>query len=285
MKKIKTPVRFTGQHFTIDKIIIADAIRLAGITKKDVVIDIGAGKGFLSVHLLKHCREIIAIENDKKLVTFLRNQFKYTTKVKVVEGDFRRYTLPDSPFKVVSNIPYGITSDILKNLMFKSLDYFQGGSLVMQKEAAQKLTSQKVFNPFVVFYRTFFEIKFRYEISPCSFMPPPKVGSALVSIQRKKSTIGFDVETKEKYLDFLFHVLQKPELTALAVLKKLFQKKQVRFLSAKYCINLDHLVVHLSPWQWSACFLEMLSAVPEKYHPNRQRLPISVSNPFNPPKP
>ncbi len=269
MKKIKTPVRFTGQHFTIDKIIIADAIRLAGINKKDVVIDIGAGGGFLTFHLLKHCREIIAIENDPDLVAHLRNRFKYTPNVKVIGCDFRRYTLPDAAFKVVANIPYGITSDILKSLMFKNAHHFQGGSLIMQKEAAQKLTSQKVFNPLVVFYRTFFEIKFRHEISPASFMPPPKVSSALVSIARKKHN-GIGVEEKEKYLAFLFHVLQKPELTALTVLKKLFRKRQVRGLSAKYCINLDHRVVYLSPWQWSACFVEMLSVVPEKHHPNRQ---------------
>jgi 23S rRNA (adenine-N6)-dimethyltransferase len=269
MKKIKAPVRFTGQHFTIDKILIADAIKFARIRKKDVVIDIGAGKGFLTIHLVKYCREIIAIENDENLVSYLLGQFKYTTKVKVVGCDFRRYTLPDSAFKVVANIPYGITSDILKSLMFKNVHHFGGGALIMQQEAAQKLTSAKVFNPFVVFYRTFFEIKAMYEISPGSFMPPPGVNSVLVHIARKESN-RVRVEFKEKYLDFLFYVLQKPELTALTVLKKLFRKRQVRSISAKYCINLDHQVAHLSPLQWSVCFLEMLSVVPEKYHPTSQ---------------
>ena len=53
MTKKKLPVRFTGQHFTIDKVLIKDAIRQANISTQDTVLDIGAGKGFLTVHLLK----------------------------------------------------------------------------------------------------------------------------------------------------------------------------------------------------------------------------------------
>ena len=51
MTKKKLPVRFTGQHFTIDKVLIKDAIRQANISNQDTVLDIGAGKGFLTVHL------------------------------------------------------------------------------------------------------------------------------------------------------------------------------------------------------------------------------------------
>ena len=51
MTKKKLPVRFTGQHFTIDKVLIEDAIKQANINSQDTVLDIGAGKGFLTVHL------------------------------------------------------------------------------------------------------------------------------------------------------------------------------------------------------------------------------------------
>lgn len=54
MTKKKLPVRFTGQHFTIDKVLIKDAIRQANISNQDTVLDIGAGKGFLTVHLLTY---------------------------------------------------------------------------------------------------------------------------------------------------------------------------------------------------------------------------------------
>ena len=53
MIKNKLPVRFTGQHFTIDKVLIADAIKIAKINETDTVLDIGAGKGFITVHLVR----------------------------------------------------------------------------------------------------------------------------------------------------------------------------------------------------------------------------------------
>lgn len=62
MTKKKLPVRFTGQHFTIDKVLIKDAIKQANITQQDTVLDIGAGKGFITVHLLKNVNKVVAIE-------------------------------------------------------------------------------------------------------------------------------------------------------------------------------------------------------------------------------
>ena len=64
MTKKKLPVRFTGQHFTIDKVLIKDAIRQANISNQDTVLDIGAGKGFLTVHLLKIANNVVAIEGS-----------------------------------------------------------------------------------------------------------------------------------------------------------------------------------------------------------------------------
>ena len=72
MTKKKLPVRFTGQHFTIDKVLIQNAIKIANISSQDTVLDIGAGKGFLTVHLLKIAHNVVAIENDTALVEHLR---------------------------------------------------------------------------------------------------------------------------------------------------------------------------------------------------------------------
>ena len=123
MTKKKLPVRFTGQHFTIDKVLIQNAIKIANISSQDTVLDIGAGKGFLTVHLLKIAHNVVAIENDTALVEHLRKLFSDTRNVQVVGCDFRNFVVPKFPFKVVSNIPYGITSDIFKILMFEGLEF------------------------------------------------------------------------------------------------------------------------------------------------------------------
>jgi len=266
MTKKKLPVRFTGQHFTIDKVLIQNAIKQASISSQDTVLDIGAGKGFLTVQLLKIANNVVAIENDAALLEHLRKLFFNARNVQIVGCDFRNFAVPKFPFKVVSNIPYGITSDIFKTLMFESLENFQGGSIVLQLEPAQKLFSSKVYNPFTVFYHTFFDLKLLYEVSPESFLPPPTVKSALLRIKRKQSP--FDFKLKAKYLAFISCLLQKPDLSVRTALKSIFRKSQVRLISEKFEINLNSQIVCLSPSQWKNCFLEMLEVVPEKFHPS-----------------
>lgn len=266
MTKKKLPVRFTGQHFTIDKVLIKDAIRQANISNQDTVLDIGAGKGFLTVHLLKIANNVVAIENDTALVEHLRKLFSDARNVQVVGCDFRNFAVPKFPFKVVSNIPYGITSDIFKILMFESLGNFLGGSIVLQLEPTQKLFSRKLYNPYTVFYHTFFDLKLVYEVGPESFLPPPTVKSALLNIKRKH--LFFDFKFKAKYLAFISCLLKKPDLSVKTALKSIFRKSQVRSISEKFGLNLNAQIVCLSPSQWLNCFLEMLEVVPEKFHPS-----------------
>lgn len=266
MTKKKLPVRFTGQHFTIDKVLIKDAIRQANISNQDTVLDIGAGKGFLTVHLLKIANNVVAIENDTALVEHLRKLFSDARNVQVVGCDFRNFAVPKFPFKVVSNIPHGITSDIFKILMFESLGNFLGGSIVLQLEPTQKLFSRKLYNPYTVFYHTFFDLKLVYEVGPESFLPPPTVKSALLNIKRKH--LFFDFKFKAKYLAFISCLLEKPDLSVKTALKSIFRKSQVRSISEKFGLNLNAQIVCLSPSQWLNCFLEMLEVVPEKFHPS-----------------
>lgn len=98
--KNKLPVRFTGQHFTIDKVLIADAIKIAKINETDTVLDIGAGKGFITVHLVRQCINLIAIENDKSLLCILKNKFANNYNVKIIDCDFRGYTIPKEILKL-----------------------------------------------------------------------------------------------------------------------------------------------------------------------------------------
>lgn len=228
------------------------------------MLDIGAGRGFLTVHLVKHSDQVIAIENDFQLVLELRDKFKYKS-VKVFGVDFRQFSIPQRHFKVVSNIPYSITSYILRFLMFTNVKYFEGGSLVMQLEPAQRLVRRKFYNPYLVFYHSFFQLELIYEISPNSFIPPPTVKSALVKINKAQSSVA--VEMKEKYLAFLSSLLKNPEISIKQSLKRIFRKKQVRDLSQKHHLCLEHPIKEMAAKQFAACFMEMQKIVPEKFHP------------------
>lgn len=126
--------------------------------------------------------------------------------------------------------------------------------------------SRKLYNPYTVFYHTFFDLKLVYEVGPESFFPPPTVKSALLNIKRKQ--LFFDFKFKAKYLAFISCLLEKPDLSVKTALKSIFRKSQVRSISEKFGLNLNAQIVCLSPSQWVNCFLEMLEVVPEKFHPS-----------------
>jgi 23S rRNA (adenine-N6)-dimethyltransferase len=92
MKKTRTPVRFTGQNFTINRKLIADFIQLADIHRDDLVLDIGAGKGAITAPLSRMCREVIAIERDRALVRVLNKRFPGKSNVAVVGCDFSSWS-------------------------------------------------------------------------------------------------------------------------------------------------------------------------------------------------
>jgi len=269
MSKRKTPVRFTGQHFTINNALIEDKVEIAKIKDDDVVLDIGGGKGYITNYLVEKSNSIIVIENDKNLIRFLRKRFGDKPNVEIVYKDFRNYVLPKTAFKTVSNIPYGITSDILKKLMFNNVENFVGGVLIIQLEPVKKLFAHKVFNPYIIFYHTFFKLEYLYEIGPENFNPPPTVKSTLLKIEQRRN-LSICASLNRKYLNFLFFMLQYPDLPVRTALKKIFRKRQVRQISTQYSINPDHLVTGITAEQWCICFKEMLKMVPKKYHPDNQ---------------
>ncbi len=265
MTKRKTPIRFTGQHFTIDKNLISDTIKFANLQDSDIVLDIGAGKGFLTVHLLKHTNNLIAIEKDSDLALYLKQKFRQCPDLTIFNIDFLKFKLPSTPFKVVSNIPYSITSEILKVLMFDNVENFNGGSIVMQLAPAKKLVSDSFYNAYVVFYRTFFSLKLKYEINPSSFMPPPTVQSALLCIEPyTDNIIYFD---KAKYLRFIQFFLKSPDSTFRKELKAIFRKSQIKSLCIRHSLDLEIPLNKVNPSIWKICYNEMIKMVPEKFHP------------------
>src|SRR5690606_2365329 len=164
MKKNRIPIRFTGQHFTIDNLLVADAVNLVKIKNDDTVLDIGAGKGIITTHLFKRCNKVYAVENDKYLAKYLKQKFIDHESVEIINQDFRNFKAPKVNFKVVANIPYFLTSNILKYLMYDNMEYFDSASLIMQFEPASKLTVNCTSDPFKLFYRTFYDFQIIYEI-------------------------------------------------------------------------------------------------------------------------
>src|SRR5690625_573142 len=122
---------FSGQHLLHNKGLIKNIINIAHISESDLDLELGAGKGALTNVLSNQERKILAVEYDQKFIRKLQQlEMKNTV---IIQQDILKMSLPREPFVVVSNIPYAITTPIMKMLLNKPSSGFQRGVIVMEK--------------------------------------------------------------------------------------------------------------------------------------------------------
>lgn len=260
-KKRRTPPNFSGQHFIHNRKLIQEIVNHAKIKKDDIVFDLGAGKGALTIDLSKKAAKAIAVEYDRKFVECLNQKLKYDLNTKVVQQDILKIHFPRTPFVVVSNIPYAITTPIMKKLLHHPSNGFQKGILIMEKGAAKRFTSTFVKDAYVIAWRMLFDISYVKTISKENFSPQPKVDSAMISIKRKKQPII----SKKNY--FLFvgmadAMLRHAQLPVEVALKGIFTAPQIKHLKRKLAMKRNVSVSALSEQQWGIIFETMLNYVP-----------------------
>lgn len=192
------PRKSLGQNFLVDPIHLAKIIDLAELTPADMVLEIGPGPGTLTRHLVEVAGRVIAVELDSEMVKLLRGEFGHLDNLTVVEGDILQINLnaligqfdpmtnseasPPPTYKVVANLPYYITSAVLRHLLEAS---FKPKQIVVtvQKEVAQRIVAgpgeMSLLAVSVQFYG---QPTLAHHIPAGAFYPAPKVDSAVVRI-------------------------------------------------------------------------------------------------------
>lgn len=183
-----------GQHFLKHDSIalrIADSMRLA--TQTGRVLEVGPGMGMLTKHLLAHADyETWAVEADRDMVEHLSKNYHDFAQNRLILKDFLDFdpkeSFGESPFCLIGNFPYNISTQIL----FKLLDYRdQVPEMVgmFQKEVADRVVSKpgsKVYGITSVLAQAHYETEYLFTVEPGSFNPPPKVQSAVIRLTRKQ---------------------------------------------------------------------------------------------------
>ena len=218
---IKIKKKF-GQHFLINEKIKHKIIEYADISKKDVILEIGAGIGSLTAPLCRNARKVIAIEKDRELVNFLRNAFSDEKKVEIIEGDVLKIKLPKAN-KIVSTPPYNISSE----LIFLLLDHgFETIVLVLQKEFARRLVSEpgsKNFGRLTVMVRYKGEVELLEYVSKENFYPAPKIDSAIVRIFPRKDVPK--IVYNDLFNDFVRELFSQRRKKARKVISSFIERK------------------------------------------------------------
>jgi 16S rRNA (adenine1518-N6/adenine1519-N6)-dimethyltransferase len=182
-----------SQHLMKDKNLIDKMVRLAGIGKDDVVLEIGAGQGDLTRCLAERAGHVFAVELDQCFGEYLLTLEGRYGNVRVVFGDFLSLSLDQfrgrKDIKVVGNIPYKITGPIVMKVL-EERGVVETAHFTMQKEIAQRIVSRtrhRTYGALSVICQLLSDVKILFYIKPGVFLPPPKVESAFLQLIPRKN--------------------------------------------------------------------------------------------------
>lgn len=189
-----TPSKSKGQNFLIEESIVGKIIDGAKLQSDDIVLEVGPGLGVLTGELLKNCKKVIAVELDKKAVAYL--QTKFTPEIKngrleLVERDILDLNLEELGlkrfgYKIVSNLPYNITSFFLRRFL-ETETKPEEMVLMLQKEVAERILSKIGQMNLLAFSAQFFsKPSILFNVPRGCFWPEPKVDSAVICLKLNK---------------------------------------------------------------------------------------------------
>jgi 16S rRNA (adenine1518-N6/adenine1519-N6)-dimethyltransferase len=175
------PKKSLSQNFLVDEKILNKMISYASLNAEDIVLEIGAGFGFLTELISKLVKKVIAVEVDSKIARILQERLVSYDNVSILKEDIIKVKKPFFN-KVVSSPPYHISSPLLFWLLRKK---FKSAVLTFQEEFAKKLVSTPNSKDYcklsvLVFY--YFKVELKDKISKDGFFPQPKVDSMIVRL-------------------------------------------------------------------------------------------------------
>ena len=183
-----------GQNFLIDPHVLDKIIGAAGITKDDMVLEIGPGIGTMTQYLSCAARRVVAVEIDKNLIPILEDTLQGFDNVEVINEDVLKLDLAKlaqekndgKPLKVVANLPYYITTPIIMGL-FENQVPVSSITVMVQKEVADRMQAgpgTKDYGALSLAVQYYASPYIAANVPPNCFMPRPKVGSAVICLTR-----------------------------------------------------------------------------------------------------
>jgi len=219
------PKKRFGQHFLVDNTLLKRMISYAQVNDHDVVLEVGAGLGFLTLLLSQRCKKVIAVEVDSKLMRVLREGFQGIGNIELIEGDILKVVVP-SFNKVVSTPPYSISSHLLFWLLERPFDL---AVLTFQKEFADRLAApvnSKDYGRLTVstYYRA--DVELLDYVPRTAFYPPPDVDSMVVRL-KPKSTPPFRVKHEKVFSELVQAVFTQRNRKLRSAILLYFQKRGI----------------------------------------------------------
>ena len=216
-----------GQHFLSSRPVLKKIVSVISPHKEDLVIEIGAGKGALTLPLTDSGARVIAVEKDKTLIPFLVKMKKENLTVlekDVLNLDFRELIReekkPGLTVKLAGNLPYSISTPLLFRVL-EVKDLVSVCVFLFQREVAERIAASpgtKKYAPLSILFQIDWNVTLHFIVPAGAFSPPPEVESALVSLKRRESPL-FKVEEEDLFKKFLRTAFAQRRKTLLNNLK------------------------------------------------------------------
>jgi len=183
-----------GQNFLKSQAVIRQIVDLVDPAHQARVVEIGPGRGALTLPLAEPGTPITAVEFDRDLIGYLTKLLAGRPNVTLLHRDFLE-TTPDlfgeEEFFLLGNLPYNITSPVL-DWVVRYRERIAGAAFMVQKEVAARITATppgKDWSPLSIFTQLHFEVEYCFTVKPDSFSPPPKVSSAVIKLLPRRGVV------------------------------------------------------------------------------------------------
>jgi 16S rRNA (adenine1518-N6/adenine1519-N6)-dimethyltransferase len=182
-----------GQHFLIDDGVIGRILRLAAPQADDVVLEVGPGIGTLTEALLRRGATVVAVEKDERLLPLLAElRSRYPDRLTLIHADALDLCHPvplchHSPTRLIANLPYAVAATVVLDC-FQRLPTIQSATVMVQREVAARMAAEpgsKDYGAYTVKLQLLALPGARFTVSPTSFLPPPRVDSTVIRLDRR----------------------------------------------------------------------------------------------------
>jgi 23S rRNA (adenine-N6)-dimethyltransferase len=169
----------------------------------DRVVEIGAGAGALTLPLARRGLEVTALERDREWAERLRARLAGSGgAVRVVEADFLDWRLPPAPFRVISSVPFGVTTEIFRRLFDDPRTPLLRADLLVQWEVARKRTESPPATLLSTAWAPWWEFRLGARIPAHAFRPVPRVDAGVLTVTRREPAL-LPAEAARPYAAFL----------------------------------------------------------------------------------
>jgi len=210
-----------SQYFLRSPRLVKELVGHSSINKKDLVYDIGAGSGVISSVLAQRCKSVVAIEPEPRMAAKLKANMERHPNVSIYQGDFLTMPLPKSPYKVFANIPFHLSSPIIRRIT--EAEHPPAATyLIVQKQFANKLLadSDRFTGQLGMLIGPWFSVRIRKRLQRTDFWPHPNVDTVLVELIPRPTAL-INTSRRSAYNHFTVDCFSDPKKFARMPLRTL----------------------------------------------------------------